>query len=229
MKPKLSTKKIAEFLLGTAFNALGISLITKSYIGTSPLSSIPFVLSLGLPPSFGTLTFVLNMMFLFGQLLILKKDFPKIQLLQIPVTILFGLMIDIFMFMLQNVKPEYYIQSLLLLIMGCGVMAYGILISVRADLVTTPGNSLVQAISQCTGKKFGNIKIALDCSLSAIAVICSFILFGRFRGVREGTLISAILVGSFINLLQRITSAFHAKLKAKMDLETELKATFETE
>lgn len=202
-KQTLSTKRIVEFLLGTALNAMGISLITKAYLGTSPLSSIPFVLSLGLIPSFGTFTFIINMLFLFGQVLILKRNFPKIQLLQIPVTVFFGLLIDLFMFVFQKIKPEYYINSLILLVLGCAIMAFGIMISVRADLVTTPGNALVQAISLCTNRKFGNIKIAFDCSLSIIAVICSFILFDTFRGVREGTLISAILVGVFINFFQK--------------------------
>lgn len=94
----------------------------------SPKNSLAFVLSLGLTPSFGTFTFILNMLFLFGQILILKKEFPKLQFLQIPVTVLFGL-----------------------------------LISIRADLITTPGNALVQAFSIRTGKKFGNIKINADC------------------------------------------------------------------
>lgn len=204
MKSKISPKRISQFLLGTALNAMGISLITKAYLGTSPLSSVPFVLSLGLVPSFGTFTFLLNMLFLLGQVLILKRNFPKMQFLQIPVTIFFGILIDLFMYLFRDIKPENYLISLFLLIMGSAVMAIGIMESIHADLVTTPGNSLVQALSLCTRIRFGNIKIALDCTLSAIAVIFSFSLFHKFRGVREGTLISAILVGCFINLFQKI-------------------------
>ena len=66
-------RRILFFIIGTTFNALGITLITKAYLGTSPISSLPFVLSLGLPPSFGTLTFVFNMIFFFGQIFLLKK------------------------------------------------------------------------------------------------------------------------------------------------------------
>lgn len=218
MKSRFSTKKGAEFLFGTALNALGISLITKAYLGTSPLSSVPFVLSLGLEPSFGTFTFILNMLFLLLQILLLKKSFPKMQFLQIPVTIFFGFLIDVFMYMFQKIKPVYYFNSLVLLVIGCAVMAFGIMISVHADLVTTPGNSLVQALSNCTNIKFGNMKIALDCTLSAIAVVCSFLLFDTFRGVREGTLISAILVGMFINLFQRYAPS--AKTEVDMEANT---------
>lgn len=216
MKSKISPKRIFQFLLGTALNAMGISLITKAYLGTSPLSSVPFVLSLGLVPSFGTFTFLLNMLFLLGQVLILKRNFPKIQILQIPVTVFFGLLIDLFMYLFRNIKPENYFFSLFLLITGSAVMAVGIMESIQADLVTTPGNSLVQALSFCTKIKFGNIKIALDCTLSAIAVIFSFILFDKFRGVREGTLISALLVGCFINFFQKILCRFSSDPVSQM-------------
>ena len=63
MNKQVLTKRIVFFIIGTTFNALGITLITKAYLGTSPISSLPFVLSLGLPPSFGVLTFVFNMIF----------------------------------------------------------------------------------------------------------------------------------------------------------------------
>lgn len=204
MNPKIPTKRIFAFLLGTSLNAMGISLITKAYLGTSPLSSIPFVLSLGLLPSFGTFTFLLNMLFLVMQILLLRRAFPRHQLLQIPVTIIFGLLIDLFMYLFRHIRPEHYLSSLILLILGCCVMAMGISLSIRARLVATPGDSLVQTISRCTNRRFGNIKIAMDCLMSSVAVFCSFALFHTFRGVREGTLISALLVGAFINLLQRL-------------------------
>lgn len=202
MNTSFLKQRLLYLLAGTSLNALGITLITKAYLGTSPISCMPFVLSLGLKPSFGTLTFVFNMLFLLGQMIILKKAFPPIQLLQIPVTVLFGFLIDIFMFFFQNVKPENYIYSLLLLVSGCLVMGFGITLSVHADLVMTPGNAFVQALHICTKKPFGNVKIAFDTVLTFGAVVCSFALFGTFRGVREGSVISAFLVGAFINFFQ---------------------------
>lgn len=193
-------------MAGTLINALGITLITKAYLGTSPISSLPFVLSLGFSPSFGTLTFVFNMIFFAGQVILLKKDFPKLQILQIPITIIFSLLIDFFMYIFRHVKPANYILSLILLVLGCSVMALGITLAVRAKLILTPGNAFVQALSDRTKKPYGNVEIVFDTTLTVLAIIASFILFGKFRVVREGTIISSFLVGSFINLYNKITS-----------------------
>lgn len=200
--------RVLRFFIGTAVNAFGITLITKAYLGTSPISSLPFVLSLGLPPSFGTLTFLFNMLFLAGQIFLLKKDFPRFQFLQIPTTVLFSMLIDFFMSLFQDFRPSNYIFSLLLLILGCMVMALGITLSVSASLILTPGNAFVQAISQRIRKPYGTVEIYFDSILTLLAVIASFVLFGRFRGVREGSVISAFLVGSFINLYQKLLHKF---------------------
>lgn len=204
MNKQVLTKRIVFFIIGTTFNALGITLITKAYLGTSPISSLPFVLSLGLPPSFGVLTFVFNMIFFAGQIILQKKEFPKLQILQIPVTVFFGFLIDLFMFFFQNVKPSSYIRSLVILMAGCLVMGLGITLAVGADLVMTPVNAFVQVLSQYTHIRFGTVKIGFDSTLTVLAIIASFILFGTFRGVREGTIFSSILVGAFVNVFQRL-------------------------
>lgn len=196
--------KISMFLLGTAVNAFGITLITKAYLGTSPISSLPFVLSLGLSPSFGDLTFLFNMLFFLGQLLLLRRDFERLQLLQIPTTVGFSLLIDFFMSLFGDFKPSSYTYSVMLLVLGCLVMALGITLSVHADWILTPGNAFVSALSKKTEKPYGTVEIAFDSVLTILAIIASFTLFGRFRGVREGTVASALLVGSFINLYQRL-------------------------
>lgn len=206
MKNHHLPRRIILFMAGTLINALGITLITKAYLGTSPISSLPFVLSLGFSPSFGTPTFVFNMIFFAGQVILLKKDFPKLQILQIPITIIFSLLIDFFMYIFRHVKPANYILSLILLVLGCSVMALGITLAVRAKLILTPGNAFVQALSDRTKKPYGNVEIVFDTTLTVLAIIASFILFGKFRGVREGTIISSFLVGSFINLYNKITS-----------------------
>lgn len=208
---------IILFILGTAFNAFGITLITKAYLGTSPISSLPFVLSLGLPPSFGTLTFVFNMIFFTGQIIILKKNFAKIQFLQIPVTIVFSMLIDLFMSFFVQFKPGNYLYSILLLILGCMVMAFGIKLTITADLIMTPGNAFVNALSGQLHKNYGTVEIYFDTVLTILAVIASFALFGKLRGVREGTIVSAFLIGSFINMYDKLFGTVLNKLMSSTE------------
>lgn len=217
MKKERLPLRIILFILGTAFNAFGITLITKAYLGTSPISSLPFVLSLGLPPSFGTLTFVFNMIFFTGQIVILKKNFAKIQFLQIPVTIVFSTLIDLFMSFFVQFKPCNYLYSILLLILGCMVMAFGIKLTITADLIMTPGNAFVNALSGQLHKNYGTVEIYFDTVLTILAVIASFVLFGKFRGVREGTIISAFLIGSFINIYDKLFGTVLNKLMSSAE------------
>lgn len=203
---KQLTRKMSGFCAGTFLNALGISLVTKASLGTSPISSLAYVLSLGFTPSFGFFTFLFNMVFLVGQILLLKKKFEKYQLLQIPVTICFGLLIDLNMYLLKDVYPAHYVSKLLILFGGCCVMALGITLAMRADFLMTPGDAFVRAAAGITGYPFGNLKTCFDCGVIASACICSMLLFRGIRGVREGTLISALLVGNIVNFYQKCFS-----------------------
>lgn len=192
---------------------LGISLITKSKLGTSPISSAPYILSMIFPFTFGQFTFLLSVICLLIQIMLLKKDFPKIQFLQIIVGIFFSFFIDFGMFLLSFVHPTSYIMKIVFVLLGCSFLALGIYLEVKADVITNPGEGLVRIISDITGKKFGTIKTAFDCTLLIIAIIISLVTFGTLKGLREGTIISAILVGNIIKAINKIIKYFQLEEK----------------
>ena len=68
-------KRYIIFLIGLFINSLGVSLITKANLGTSPISSIPYVLSLNFPLTLGNFTIIFSLLLIFLQLLILRKNF----------------------------------------------------------------------------------------------------------------------------------------------------------
>ena len=79
-----TTKRYCLFICGLFFVSFGISCSVKGMLGTAPISSIPYIFSLRYPISLGEFTFFINMVFLLGQILILRQQFSYIQLLQIP-------------------------------------------------------------------------------------------------------------------------------------------------
>ena len=83
------TARYLFFIAGLFVNAFGISLIIKANLGSSPISSLPYTLSLKFPITLGQFTLLLNAVLIAGQIALLKKDFRKEQFLQIPVAILF--------------------------------------------------------------------------------------------------------------------------------------------
>lgn len=193
-------KRYLLFLVGLFINALGVSLVTKASLGTSPISSIPYVLSLIFPLTLGNFTILFSILLILLQLLILRKNFKPENILQIPVSIAFGYFIDLTMYMFFWVNPQHYIIKLIALLVGCIVLGFGVYMEVLADVVMLPGESFVRAIVQTWNTNFGTTKIIFDSSMSIIAGVLSFLYFGKLSGVREGTIIAALLVGFIARL-----------------------------
>lgn len=128
----------------------GIALVVKSLLGTSPISSLPYVLSLISPFTFGQTTFAVNMVFVVFELLMLRRDFPAVFWLQIPVTILFGFCIDFFM-RLFAIVPEAYALKLLLCLLGTSLVALGVAGQGIADVLMLAGEGAVYVFARKTG------------------------------------------------------------------------------
>ncbi len=193
-------KRYLLFLVGLFINALGVSLVTKASLGTSPISSIPYVLSLNFPLTLGNFTILFSIFLILLQLLILRKNFNWENILQIPVSIAFGYFIDLTMYLFFWVNPQNYIIKILALLAGCIVLGFGVYMEVLADVVMLPGESFVRAIVQTWNTNFGTTKILFDSSMTVIAGVLSFFFFGKLNGVREGTIIAALLVGFIARL-----------------------------
>lgn len=195
-------QRYAWFILGVAINSFGVAFITKAALGTSPISSIPYVLDLEFEPTLGEFSFILNMVYIFGQIALLRRDFKPVQLLQFVVNLIFSGLIDVSMGILSSFgfNPATIPTQLLSLLGGCAILAFGIAIEVAPNVVVVPGEGIVRTIAAVSRKPFGTCKIAFDSTLVVIALILSFIFFGRLNGLGLGTIVSALLVGRLCNL-----------------------------
>ena len=209
-------KRYLIFLVGLFVNSLGVSLITKANLGTSPISSIPYVLSLNFPFTLGNFTIFFSIFLIVLQLIILRKNFKLEHILQIPVSIIFGYFIDLTMILFSWVNPEAYVMKIVYLLIGCLILGVGVYMEVLADVVMLPGESFVRAIVLTWKTNFGTTKICFDVSMAVIAAVLSFVFAGRLDGVREGTVIAALLVG----FIARLIGKKLAFLKDMIFLET---------
>lgn len=187
--------RCALLLAGLAVMALGVALSIKAELGTSPISSVPYVSGLISGLSVGTTTIIVNSLFVLAQILMLRSQYEWYQLLQIPVAIVFGLMIDMFSLLMGDIVLSSYIQQWLFCAAGIIFVALGVSMEVTAELITTAGEGLVLAIGQVTSFKFGNVKVAVDVTLVILAAAASLLVLGELAGVREGTAAAAVLVG----------------------------------
>lgn len=198
-KNKMSLRYLL-FFIGVLINSFGVALITKAALGTSPISSVPYVLDLQFTPTLGEFTFVYNLIFIALQPILLRRQYHPIQLLQIVVNLVFSWFIDVSMNLLGWLEPEGIVFELLVLVLGCAVLGFGISVEVAPDVLRVPGEGLVGALAQVTKIRFGTVKVGFDVTLVAIAVVLSFLFFGRLNGLGLGTVISALIVGRFVNL-----------------------------
>lgn len=203
MKQHHYVSRYLWFVLGVLINSFGVALITQAALGTSPISSIPYVLSLRFPITLGEFTFILNLVYIFGQIVLLRRDFKPIQLLQIVVNIIFSAFIDVSMSLLSWLQPDHIVVKLIALILGCAILGIGISIEVAPDVLVVPGEGIVRAMTQVSGKRFGSVKVLFDCTLVAIALVLSFLFFHGLNGLGLGTVISALIIGRFVNLYNR--------------------------
>ena len=184
------------FIVGLFVNSLGIALITKGDLGTSPISSIPYTLSIGFTPSLGMFTLYFSLLLIVLQLAILRKNFPKEFWLQIPVPLGFSYFIDLSMSLLSFVHPQSYPVKAVFLLAGCLVLGFGVFMEMAANVVMLPGECTVKAISTTWNTDFGKTKVAVDVTMAATAAVLGLILYRELTGVREGTFVSALLVGA---------------------------------
>lgn len=193
------------FIVGVLVNSFGIALITKAALGTSPISSVAYVLSLALPLTIGQFTFIMNMVFIALQPVLLRREYRPIQVLQIAVNVVFSAFLDVSMGMLSWLDPTTLPAQLAALLVGCAILGVGVAVEVAPDVLMVPGEGLVRAIYIVVSRRFGSarfgtIKNLFDISLMLIAVVLSLAFFGHLNGIGVGTVIAALLVGRIVNL-----------------------------
>ena len=196
-------KRYIFLLAGLFVNGLGVSFITKAGLGTSPITSIPYTLSLGFTPTVGMFTLVFNIFLVILQVILLRRNFQLQNLLQLPIIALFSFFIDLTMSLLGFMQPETYAMKVVSLIVGCLILGFGEFMEMVANVAMLPGEATVRAVSDVFSTDFGKTKIAFDSSMTVIAAILSFIMFKHLDGVREGTIVAAILVGFIARLFKK--------------------------
>ena len=196
MKNSDKLKRYSMFIAGVIFSALGISLITKAGLGTSPITSLAFVLTFIFPHSLGEFTMLVNTVMFLIQAALLGKAFGKVQLLQLPAALLFSACIDGWMYILGFWKTGSYVGQVLMLLLGCVFLGLGIAFEVIPNVLILPGEGLVRVIAGLTGWRFGLVKTGFDMSIVASAVGVSLFFTGHVLGIREVTVLAALIVGS---------------------------------
>ena len=198
-------KRYLLLLVGLSIMAFGVAFSIKASLGTSPISSVPYVVSLFTPLTVGTATISMHCVFILLQILILRKNYHPIQLMQLPVAFFFGYLTDFGVWAVQGITCNTYWQQWIVCLIGILLVAVGVSFEVKAGVVVLAGEGVVLAICKVLPKvKFGYMKVGFDVTLVVIACILSIVFTGRLQGVREGTVAAALLVGLIAKQLGKL-------------------------
>lgn len=194
-----------HFLLLLSLNlmTLGVALCVRSNLGSSVISSLPYVLSLAGPVSFipewtiGNYTIFMNFVFVICQMIILRKEFEFVQLFQLVIGFVFGWLIDLNMWLTDFLLCDTLMTQTLTQLAGCTIMGIGIAFEIKCGSVTMPGEGISIAVSRVSKLPFPKAKIIVDTTLVILAVAASYLFFGKWiwSAVGIGTLFAMVYVG----------------------------------
>ena len=198
-------KRYLVFVAGLYFLAAGVVLIVRSALGTTPISSVNYVMSLNTPLTLGTCTFIINMLLIVGQFWLVRgrgsrQDTVEI-LLQIPFSFIFSAFIDLNMLLAADIRPSNYAMSIALLLVGCLVQSVGVVLELKPRVAMMSAEAFVKYASSRYRREFGRTKVCFDVTLVTLAVLLSLAFTQTIEGVREGSLIAAGLTGYIVTFL----------------------------
>ena len=198
-------RRVLVYVFGLFILSLGINFAVNSDLGVSPMQSVPLVLSLITGITMGTAVFIGFSFYTLVQIPILGKEFRWYQLLQIPAAFVQGAFVDLSRLFVGGLRIPTYVGQLATLVIAIFFLASGIVIHMRANLISQPPDALVAAITKkIPNGKFHLVKIAVDSVLVVLAVALSLLFLGGIYGVREGAVIAAVLIGKCIPLARRV-------------------------
>ncbi len=197
---KQTIKNYSLFLIGLFIASMGVALSTKAGLGTSPVASVPYSVSLvNHALTFGWWLNMWSVVQIAVQIALLRKKCKPMEIIiQTVLAFVYGYLTDFSCFLISGIQADSYIIQFLLMIVSCFVLGFGIWIQFKGGVAMLPGEAMNRAISEVTGKRYENIKIFFDVLYIAAAAVICFIFIGKLEGVREGSIIAAVLIGNII-------------------------------
>ncbi|MEI8200674.1 MAG: DUF6198 family protein [Eubacteriales bacterium] len=192
------------YLGGLIIMTLGVAFSVKSDLGVSPISSIPYTITCVTGMDLGAATIVFSIFMVILQIIILRKQFKMINLLQLPIGILFGLFLSFCCgLMVYLPEPSGMIMKFVLMLISTFIVALGVFVYVAAGFVPLAPEGAMLAICKMTKFKFPNVKLCSDITMVVVSGITCLVVIKELGSVGIGTIIAAVLVGNEVKLMTK--------------------------
>jgi len=192
--------RIGSYLLGVVIIAFGGALTINSDLGASPFNFLSFTVSRVTGVQLSITAFLMFTSYVLIQMLLLKKDFKPIQCLQVLFAVIFGHFLGFFTSLIQ-IETDLLIVRFPMVITGFSCIALGVFLTVTPRLVPLAPDGLTDAVATKIGSDFGKAKNIMDATVVTVAVVLLLVSGTNFAGLGVGTILSALLVGRIIFVL----------------------------
>lgn len=196
----IDSKKLALSLFFYGTCALGLSLTIKAAVGVSAFNSLNLALSQMSNIQVGTITIVVNMLFLLGYMLLTRFKYKIKYVMQIVFVVMFGALVNLYVYgLLSELEPDNYFVRLLLLAAGTSIGGLSVGVIIHLNVITFPIESFCVALEEKTSKSFAFYRYGVDMFSASGSLLLSLTL-GLPLYIREGTIISMLLLTTSMNL-----------------------------
>ena len=194
------------FLIGLFIASMGVAFSTKAGLGTSPVASVPYSVSLvSNALTFGGWLNLLSLIQIIIQVILMKGRCNYIEIgIQTILAFVYGYLTNFSCYLIKGITANTYLLQFAFMAAGCFILALGIWIQLKGAVAMLPGEAMNRAISMVTGLKYENIKIFFDILYILISAGICLLFLGKLAGVREGSIIAAVAVGNIIKLYEKI-------------------------
>ena len=203
LKPAQLAARLTIYCLGLLVLAFGIALSVNCNLGVSPVSSLPYVVSQILGISLGTCTTLVYGTYVLIQMVLNGRKFQPALLLQLVFSTIFGYFVDGAKAILGDSMLPTYLGQLAMLAVSIVLIGFSLVLYIDVKIAPMPAEGLVGCIAEKTGKPFSNMKTMFDCASVAAAIVLSLLFLGKLSGIREGTILTALLAGRMMGLLRK--------------------------
>lgn len=189
-------KRILLYIVGLNLIAAAVVLNIRYALGVAAFSSVMYSVSEIYRISLGTASIICYLLFVLMQC-ILSKKVTLTYILEVPLSLAFGLLTDVYDWMIPDLALSLWLRMVLFL-MTMFVTAMGVFLCVRTDLVLTPTDGIVKTISEVFQIPFSLVKNVFDISLVAASVLLCLGNHTELYGIGAGTVLSAFCLGRII-------------------------------
>ncbi|MDP2790718.1 MAG: DUF6198 family protein [Rectinemataceae bacterium] len=202
MKPRRRFHGEIALMLGLATNACAVAFFAKSDLGMSTLSLASFVMH-GIFPTLtlGTWSYIIQCALILVLVALIRRVSPG-YIFSFCLAILYGLLIDLFSFLIAGLPTSLPARVIYYLI-GFSGLSMGTAFLIQSEMPILPFDTFMREISVHFRISYRRLRTWFDLSTVVVSAVLGWWRLGSFVGIGVGTLLNALFIGQAVSRVAR--------------------------